>query len=172
MHRALVLAAALALSGCNPMDPGAPEAEAEWSRLPDAGDVEQPVGPPPVLRVIDGDTFVINGEVIRIANIDAPEMPPRARCASEAQRARAATESLADILGVGREGRPHLEREGRDRYGRTLARVGFVSGFVDAGDIMVERGHARRWTGRRESWCDGDRQSQPRFNGTPVAPAE
>ena len=171
MHRALVLAAAVVLSGCNPLDPGAPDAEAGWAALADAGEGEQPASPPPVLRVIDGDTFVIDGETVRISNIDAPEMPPRARCASEAQLAQAATASLADILGVGHEGRPHIEREGRDRYGRTLARVGILTGYLDVGDTMIERGHARRWTGRREPWCAEGSRPEPRFSGTPAAPA-
>jgi endonuclease YncB( thermonuclease family) len=46
-----------------------------------------------------------------------------------------------------------LVREGRqrDRFGRVLARVVFQD--KDMGEMLVAAGVARRWTGRRESWC-------------------
>ncbi|UQV19071.1 hypothetical protein MU852_04190 [Brevundimonas albigilva] len=46
------------------------------------------------IRIIDGDTFEIDGEVVRIANIDTPEKGRRAKCFAEARLADAATEAL------------------------------------------------------------------------------
>jgi micrococcal nuclease len=101
-------------------------------------------------KAIDGDT-IINpaGEMIRIANIDTAEI--EGRCESEralAQKAKAATQSALDRAGSVTL-RPY-ERS-RDRHGRTLAYV-LVDGR-DLGELLVAQGLARRWTGRRQSWC-------------------
>lgn len=151
---------ALAVFGCRPFDPGAPvdETPAGRSSVPAAvktGGLR--VGP---LRVIDGDTFEIEGETVRIANIDAPESAPRAACMAEAALATVATRELGRLLGTdfepgsGRTILPTLQREGTDRYGRTLARVQLVTGG-DAGEEMVRRGVAVHWTGRQANWCGG-----------------
>ncbi|WP_426046062.1 thermonuclease family protein [Brevundimonas sp. TWP3-1-2b1] len=105
------------------------------------------------LGIIDGDTFRLAGEVIRISNIDAPEMPPRSRCWAEARLARAATMELQRIRGEGTPGGFRITREGQDRYSRTLARVSYDGGRTDAGETMIARGMASPWTGRRWDWC-------------------
>lgn len=112
------------------------------------------VGP---LRVIDGDTFEMEGETIRISNIDAPEMSPRSKCLAEASLAEVAKRQLDSLLGASWSGTgsgvlPAVEREGRDRYGRTLARVVAVDG-KDIGEEMILKGVAVRWTGKRAEWC-------------------
>lgn len=100
------------------------------------------------IRVTDGDTFRIREERIRIANIDTPEMPGRARCDAEAELALAARARLGRLLAAGDI---RLAREGVDRYGRTLARV--RAGGVDVGDQLVRERLAQRWMGRKASWC-------------------
>jgi len=100
------------------------------------------------IRVTDGDTFRIREERIRIANIDTPEMPGRARCDAEAELALAARARLSRLLAAGDI---RLAREGVDRYGRTLARV--RAGGVDVGDQLVRERLAQRWMGRKASWC-------------------
>lgn len=153
-HALLLSLAVLSLIGCRPMDPGAPimEAASEAGPSPVRGNFR--VGP---LRVIDGDTFEMEGETIRIANIDAPEMSPRSRCLAEANLADVAKRQLDALLGASWAGTgsgvlPSVERSGRDRYGRTLATVQAVDG-KDIGEEMVAKGVAVRWTGRRASWC-------------------
>jgi micrococcal nuclease len=44
-----------------------------------------------------------------------------------------------------------VRREGKDRFGRTLATV--YAGGTDVGAALVYEGLARWWEGRRESWC-------------------
>src|SRR3954470_14909477 len=97
-----------------------PSAAIEWNavqavptRAPDAQDVawekraqEQSTSPGRTvegqqIRVIDGDTFDIGGERVRVAGIDAPETHP-SRCANEAALGAAATQKLAALL----RGRP------------------------------------------------------------------
>lgn len=101
--------------------------------------------------VVDGDTLWLDGEKIRLLNIDAPEV--RARCSAEKQRAGAATRELAFLLNR----QPiRVQRQGEDRYGRTLAAVSTPAG--DVGDLLVRRELAVTWRGRREpaqTWCGG-----------------
>lgn len=112
-------------------------------------------GPAPAqsVRVIDGDTLELNGAVVRIANIDAPELFS-AKCAAELDLALAAKRRLAELLAAGkvtiRRGDP---RDGRlvDRHGRTLALV--FAGGRDVGEALISERLARRWNGRRRPWC-------------------
>ena len=96
--------------------------------------------------VHDGDSFWLNGERVRIADIDAPEL--NGRCRYESELALAARRRLLDLLNAG----PNtIRRTGRDRYGRTLALV--LRGNRSVGDMLVSEGLARTWSGRREPWC-------------------
>lgn len=94
-------------------------------------------------RVIDGDTLVFGNEHVRIVNLDAPDIGSHARCALERERGLAAR-GYARAVSMG-------ERQGRDRYGRTLARVR-VDGR-DFGQAMIAAGHGRPWRGRSSNWC-------------------
>lgn len=102
-------------------------------------------------RAIDGDTLQVGREVIRILNIDAPEIGG-AKCDSERTRGLEAKRRLAALID---RGVMSLKRgDGsrlRDRYGRTLALV-FVDG-QDVGERLVAEGLARRWNGKRRPWC-------------------
>ncbi|MEG3088053.1 thermonuclease family protein [Sphingomonas sp. PB4P5] len=99
--------------------------------------------------VVDGDTFWMAGEKIRIADIDTPETHP-SRCALEADLGGRATLRLQTLLNAGPV---TLVTAGRDtdRYGRKLRVV--ERGGVSLGDKLVAEGLARRWTGRRQPWC-------------------
>ena len=103
---------------------------------------------------IDGDTINLDGERVRIANIDAPEIR-HAKCGDELDLALEAKARLDELL---RAGRIELLRgdpaDGRikDRYGRSLGLI-MVDGR-DVGEILIKEGYARRWTGRREPWCE------------------
>ncbi|MDP3898996.1 MAG: thermonuclease family protein, partial [Mesorhizobium sp.] len=99
-----------------------------------------------VTCVVDGDTFWLDGEKIRIAGIDAPEI--KGKCRSEKTRAAEATRRLRDILSGAAI---TLERTGKDKYGRTLAHVRVGAG--EAGRMLVDEGLARAWTGKKEGWC-------------------
>lgn len=99
--------------------------------------------------VVDGDSFWLDGERIRIADIDAPETHPP-RCPEEARLGKAATRRLQALLNAGPV---RLEIAGRatDRYGRKL-RIVRRSGR-SLGAQLVDEGLARTWTGRRQPWC-------------------
>jgi len=104
------------------------------------------------IRVIDGDTVVIGSETIRILNIDTPEIR-HAQCDAERRLGLVAKHRLVVLLSVG----PPVIRRGdkgrtTDKYGRTLAVLSIAD--RDVGDVLVAEGLARRWTGKRQPWCD------------------
>lgn len=103
-------------------------------------------------RVVDGDTIVIGRENIRLLNIDAPELR-HAHCDAEKRLALVAKRRLGELM---EEGPARIVRgDGKrmkDRYGRTLAHV--IVGGRDVGEVLVEEGLARPWTGKRQPWCD------------------
>lgn len=99
--------------------------------------------------VVDGDSFWIGGEKVRVADIGAPETHPP-RCRKEARLGDAATRRLQALLN---EGPVTLVTESRDtdRYGRKL-RVVERDG-ESLGAQLVAEGLARPWEGRRRPWC-------------------
>jgi micrococcal nuclease len=98
---------------------------------------------------VDGDTFWIEGVKVRIMDIDAPETHPP-RCAYEADLGERATNRLRELLN---DGPFELESSARDedKYGRKLRIV--ARNGQSLGDILVNEGLAREWTGSREPWC-------------------
>jgi endonuclease YncB( thermonuclease family) len=105
------------------------------------------------VRVVDGDTVVIAGERVRLSDLDAPEMPGRARCQREVQLAVAAKVKLTTILSVDGADIRLLRDLARpkDRYGRTLGRI-IVNG-EDVAAPLIAAGVARPWRGRSSNWC-------------------
>ena len=104
----------------------------------------------PVVHIRDGDTFVCqSGEVVRLVDIDAPEL--RSRCPAERALAIRARNRLAELV----RGGVTLYRLGRDRdrWNRALRVVVRVRDNRSLGDILVSEGLPRTWTGRRQPWC-------------------
>ena len=99
--------------------------------------------------VVDGDTFWMGGEKIRVADIDAPETHP-SRCAEEARLGDAATARLQALLNAGPVVLEAADRD-TDKYGRKLRVV--TRGGRSLGAMLVGEGLARQWTGRRQPWC-------------------
>ncbi len=101
--------------------------------------------------VVDGDTFWLNGEKIRIADIDTPELSPP-RCDREKVKGEAAKRVLLSELNAGGFELVSYGSRDADRYGRKLRTV--VRHDRSIGDILIAKGLARPWTGSRSSWCD------------------
>ena len=98
--------------------------------------------------VHDGDTVWWEGEKIRIADIDTPEL--NGVCEYERDLALRARNRLVQLLNAGAF---QIARKGQDRYGRTLATLHRSGRSI--GDQLVAEGLARTWSGRREPWCPG-----------------
>lgn len=104
-------------------------------------------------HVHDGDTLTpCTGEKIRVANIDAPELPGSPRCNRRNLRG-GANPSWCDfdlgyrsrdaLISFVASGSLVINREGVDRFGRTLTTLS-VNGR-DAGWYLVGQGLARWW---------------------------
>ena len=100
--------------------------------------------------VIDGDTIWLDGEKIRIADIDTPEIS-EPQCASEYDRGIRARDRLVVLLNEGPFDVVAIGGRDEDQYGRKLRVV--TRGGASVGNRLVSEGLARTWTGRRESWC-------------------
>lgn len=96
--------------------------------------------------VVDGDTIWVKGEKIRLEGFNAPEM--NGSCDRERRMAIQSRDELRRAL----NGRAFtIERNGKDRYGRTLATVRV--GGRDVGSGLISKGLAHEWRGFKESWC-------------------
>jgi micrococcal nuclease len=100
--------------------------------------------------VVDGDTFYLDGEKIRMADIDAPETHPP-RCSSEAELGDAATLRLQSLLNDGPVSLIASEDRDRDKYGRLLRTV--ERDGESLGGILVNEGLARDYGQGRRPWC-------------------
>lgn len=108
---------------------------------------------PQTVVVVDGDTIIVRGERIRIEGINAPEL--KGKCYEEGVRARHARSRLMELLEAAKI---DIERNGFDRYRRTLATV--TVGGSAVGDVLMREGLARKWVrrhnGQQEPWCQAD----------------
>ena len=100
--------------------------------------------------VVDGDTLWINGEKVRVADIDAPEISTP-KCPSELALGNRATRRLIELVDEGPFQLQSWPGRDTDRYGRKL-RV-LVRDGRSLGDRLVSEGLVRTWSGRREPWC-------------------
>jgi micrococcal nuclease len=97
--------------------------------------------------VVDGQTFRLNGQGIRVANIDSPS--PHGACLGEVRRARDAVRTLSDLL----DNEPiEIRAKGRDRAGWLVAEI--VTRHGDVGADLVRFGVAVPW--RRHGTPDTD----------------
>lgn len=99
--------------------------------------------------VVDGDTIWLEGQNIRVADIDAPETH-EPRCPSEKQLGDRATLRLQELVNSGTVTLQPTDRD-EDNYGRKL-RIVLVDGN-SVGDALVSEGLARWYAGGRRPWC-------------------
>lgn len=104
-----------------------------------------------VTCVVDGDTFWYQGEKIRVADIDTPEVS-RPGCAREAQLGAQATARFQGLLNAGPFTlAPNPDGRDTDKYGRSLRVV--TRGGRSVGMVLVREGLAEEWGGPRVEWC-------------------
>jgi micrococcal nuclease len=108
-------------------------------------------GPVRVTCVVDGDTIWYQGEKIRIADLDTPEVS-NPGCATEAMLGHKATLRLQTLLNAGPFSlEPNPEGRSEDPYGRSLMLV--TRGGESLGAVLVDEGLAEQWGGVRRDWC-------------------
>jgi endonuclease YncB( thermonuclease family) len=99
--------------------------------------------------VVDGDTFWFQGQKIRIADIDTPELSPQ-RCEAERIKGEAAKSRLLVLLNDGNFSFSAGSRD-EDKYGRKLRIV--TRAGRSLGATLIDEGLARDWDGARHGWC-------------------
>jgi endonuclease YncB( thermonuclease family) len=99
--------------------------------------------------VVDGDTIWIEGQNVRIADIDAPETHEPS-CAEERALGDRAAARLRQLLNSGEVKLASIDRD-MDVYGRKL-RIVEVNG-ASVGGTLVDEGLARWYAGGRRPWC-------------------
>lgn len=102
------------------------------------------------VRVVDGDTLVVDGARIRIWGIDAPE--------SNQDGGAEATAALSEII---QEQEVSFSEVDQDRYKRTVAVI-YVDG-VDVGREMIARGfawHYARYTHNDAGYAAAQKNAQ------------
>lgn len=108
-------------------------------------------GPVRTTCVVDGDTIWLEGEKIRIADIDTPEISSPS-CAAEARLGERATARLTQLLNTAAFAvQPNPGGRATDRFGRKL-RV-LSRGGESIGQVLVSEGLAHEWGGAKRGWC-------------------
>ena len=98
------------------------------------------------VRVIDGDTLDLDGTIIRLEGIDAPELD---QTCDGWDCGKAATEELVEIT----KGRDiSCVGHGRDDYGRVIATC--HAGGVDLGETLVDKGLALAFRRYSDSYTE------------------
>ena len=107
----------------------------------------------PANCVVDGDTIRHEGVVIRVADIDTPEVfSPR--CAAEAALGARATERMLALVNAGPFEIARSGNRDEDVYGRKL-RILARDGH-SFGEILVAEGLAHVWDGSKHPWCEAN----------------
>tara|TARA_B000000460_G_scaffold214875_1_gene163839 strand:- start:453 stop:875 length:423 start_codon:yes stop_codon:yes gene_type:complete len=96
------------------------------------------VGFTDVLKVVDGDTIVLNGEKIRFSGIDTPEL--KQKCIKNDQKVFCGVLAKKLLLEKIGNKTPECIREGKDIYKRTLAEC-FING-ESLSVFLVRNGYA------------------------------
>ena len=91
-----------------------------------------------VLKVVDGDTIVLNGEKIRFSGIDTPEL--KQKCIKNDQKVFCGVLAKKLLLEKIGNKTPKCIREGKDIYKRTLAEC-FING-ESLSVFLVRNGYA------------------------------
>lgn len=108
-----------------------------------------------VVSVYDGDTFTVSipdcpavvceAIPVRVRDVDTPEI--RGKCEAEKALAIEARDFTRSHL----PGTVTLISVERGKYFRLVADVEINGKLLS--DMLIEAGLAKRWTGKKESWC-------------------
>ena len=113
------------------------------------------------LKVIDGDTIILNGEKIRFAGIDAPEI--KQICSRDGQKIFCGM--LTKMILIKKIANETVDciKEGKDRYNRTLAEC-FVNG-ESLSSFLVRSGYAFAYRKYSEKFIKDEKYAKQNILG-------
>jgi endonuclease YncB( thermonuclease family) len=115
-----------------------------------ASSVPRPLTPHDI-RVLDGDTILVDGSAVKLAGFDAPELGPWAKCWAEAALAGHSKDALESKLHEPGRSWSLAGLSTPDSSGKRTAHLLDAKGY-DAGEELAVSGHAAR-TDARWDWC-------------------
>jgi endonuclease YncB( thermonuclease family) len=120
-------------------------------------------------RALDGDTFVLDGEMFRVAGIDAPDSR-NPRCETELALGKKAKARLGQLLELGSI---RVVRQRHDHQGRTIAHT-TADGIDVAAVMLAERFALDDEPGREaelarvRNWCGRTAALEDSFEAVPL----
>lgn len=125
------------------------------------------------VSALDGDTVILDGLLVRLADVDAPELGPWAKCWAEAAlagHARLEAQTLLTDAAIKGDRWKVILVSHADPDGRVRARVISEKGS-DLSDSLVVSGYAARTSGTWD-WCgtDADLHSPTQDEPIPKGP--
>lgn len=115
------------------------------------------------VEAIDGDTLRAEGQRIRLAGIDAPELVQTCRDV-RGQAWSCGTASRAHLAALVAQGSVICTKRGEDRYGRMLVTCS-ATGVADVAEAMVRDGHALNYGRYTSDYAGAEREARAARRG-------
>ena len=114
------------------------------------------------IRIIDGDTIILNSEKIRFYGIDTPEKKQKCKDRNGLSYpcGEFATNELKKIIS---SGRLFCKKRATDRYGRSIS-ICYVNG-VDINSLMVKNGWALAYRKYSRDYIDEEKEAKDKKMG-------
>ena len=114
------------------------------------------------IRIIDGDTIILNSEKIRFYGIDTPEKKQKCKDRNGLSYpcGEFATNELKKIIS---SGQLFCKKRATDRYGRSIS-ICYVNG-VDINSLMVKNGWALAYRNYSREYIDEEKEAKDKKMG-------
>lgn len=102
-----------------------------------------------IIEVVDGDTLRLDGKLLQLAGIEAPDMDGLAACENEMVLGAAAYRHLYELVKQGVTLQPTGQKAGPNTF---LVRV-YTEDKQSVSEILLDLGLVTTWKGQEHDWC-------------------